>query len=90
MKVEFRRIGLMNKAEIFDLNAYDNTMFFCMNCANVMTVYFNTDGISKVHCPVCNCDMTIRKYRRKYKFELFEPKQETVHYQMEISSKKII
>ena len=90
MKVEFRRIGLMNKAEIFDLNAYDNTMFFCMNCANVMTVYFNTDGISKVHCPICNCDMTIRKYRRKYQFELFEPKQETVHFQSEQKKKKII
>ncbi len=64
----------MNKAEVFDLSAYDNTMFFCMNCANLMTAFFNTAGISKIRCPKCGCDIVVKKTRRKYNFELFEPK----------------
>ena len=70
---------MKDKAEIFDIETYDNTMFFCMNCANLMTVFFNADGIGKAHCPVCNCRIVVKRCRRKYTFELFEPKHNKMY-----------
>ena len=43
----------MKDRAIFDLDTYDNTLMFCNNCANILTVFFNVDGVGKVHCPKC-------------------------------------
>ena len=75
-----------NKADIVDLSNYDNIIFFCMNCANLMTAFFNADKECKIHCPKCNRDILIRKTRRKYHFDLFEPKQNSYYYLSDINN----
>ena len=64
---------MKEQAEVYDISKYENVMFFCMNCANIMTAYLNTDGTGKVHCPICDCDISVQRFRRKYRFELFDP-----------------
>ena len=58
----------------YDNSSYSSTVFFCMNCANLLNVFFNEAGVGKSHCPKCNCDIVLKRYRRKYCFELYEPK----------------
>ena len=64
----------MKDRAIFDLETFDNTMMFCNNCANILTVFFNVDGVSKVHCPKCGCDMRVTRFRRNLRTELYPPK----------------
>ena len=65
----------MKDRAIFDLDTYDNTLMFCGNCANILTVFFNVDGAGRVHCPKCNCDFRVKRFRRKYRIELFKPQE---------------
>ena len=64
----------MKDRAIFDLDTYDNTMMFCNNCSSILTVFFNIDGVGKVHCPECGCDMRVTRFRRGLRTELFMPK----------------
>ncbi len=79
----------MENADIFDLNTYDNTLFFCNNCANILTVYFNTDGVGRARCPKCGCDTVVKRFRRRFRFDLYEPKS-YIRYESKAKGKEKI
>ncbi len=59
---------------MYDAKDVDNITFFCPNCGNVRWTTLNEKGTGKMKCPDCNCDVGVKRERRKYVFSLFDPR----------------
>ena len=67
---------MKNNENVYGLLDYENSYFFCLNCANLLHTFLNEKGEGKALCQKCGCTSQIKKYRRKLQVTIYQPKED--------------
>lgn len=57
---------------VYDIQDFENTCFFCLNCGTVLWVPLNIKGEGRTTCSHCYHDSSVKRFRRKLQVTIYD------------------